>query len=294
MFVGTNHAYRISAWKQIGGFQDSITEDMATSFAVHAATNPTTGNRWKSVYTPDVIAVGEGPATWTDYFTQQLRWARGTDEVVLRGGLTRFRRLPRGRRLHYALLCSYYPFVALGWMLGLLLAGVYALTGATGLHLTDLRSWFTLYADLAIVQSGLYFWLRRLNVSPHEPEGSAGIAGMFVSMLATPVYVTALIGALLRRPLGFIVTPKGDRVTADSYATFRRHLAWAAASVVVVTVALVSGRALWAAFVAPTICAFVSCTPVALWLGERARAHHAPVAPVTSIEPDAAMAKHTA
>lgn len=298
MFVGTNHAYRIEAWRQIGGFQDSITEDMATSFAVHGAVNAETGNPWRSVYTPDVIAVGEGPATWTDFFSQQLRWSRGTDEVLVRGGWQRFRSLPTwGRKLHYALLCSYYPFVATGWMLGLLLSAVYVLTGATGLHLTDLRSWFTLYADLAIVQASLYFWLRRLNVSPHEPEGSAGVSGMFVSMLATPVYVAALVGAVLKRPLSFVVTPKGASATADGWHTFRRHLRWAALSVVVMVGAFAGGRALWAALLAPAICLFVAVTPVVLWrLGGRDgdEVDERPALRVADDEEDLMLAGHSA
>ena len=213
----------------------------------------------------------------------------------MRGGLRRFRQLSWARRLHYALLCSYYPFVAIGWMLGLGLSAVYVATGATGLHLTDLRSWFTLYADLAIVQMSLYFWLRRLNVSPHEPEGSAGVAGMFVSMLATPVYVTALVGTVLRRPLTFVVTPKGERATADRLATFRRHLQWAAASIVVVVAAFAGGRALWAALLAPGICLFVSCTPIVLWLAERAPPRRgAGTAPLRLDEDDDVLAENTA
>ncbi len=61
MLVGTNNALRVSALRQIGGFQDSITEDMATGLALHGARNPKTARRWTSVYTPDVVAVGEGP-----------------------------------------------------------------------------------------------------------------------------------------------------------------------------------------------------------------------------------------
>ena len=79
MFVGTSNAVRISALQAIGGLQDSITEDAATSVVWHAARNPETGARWKSVYTPDVLAVGEGPTTWRDFFTQQHRWACGAD-----------------------------------------------------------------------------------------------------------------------------------------------------------------------------------------------------------------------
>ena len=34
-----------------------------------------------------------------------------------------------------------------------------------------------LYVDAAALQVGLYFFNRRHNVSPHENEGSAGVAG---------------------------------------------------------------------------------------------------------------------
>lgn len=65
MLVGTNVAVRTSAIK--GGYVASITEDMATSFKIHATTSPT-GRAWRSVYTPDLVAVGEGPSSWTDFF----------------------------------------------------------------------------------------------------------------------------------------------------------------------------------------------------------------------------------
>jgi hypothetical protein len=84
MFVGTSNAVRIKALKQIGGLYDSITEDMATGFEIHRHKNPVTGKKWRSVYTPDVLAVGEGPSAWTDFFTQQMRWSRGTYETILK------------------------------------------------------------------------------------------------------------------------------------------------------------------------------------------------------------------
>lgn len=94
MFVGTNNAVRISALRQVGGLYDSITEDMATGFELHRRRNPATGRFWRSVYTPDVLAVGEGPASWTDFFTQQLRWSRGTYETLLRQYWKSFFRMP--------------------------------------------------------------------------------------------------------------------------------------------------------------------------------------------------------
>ncbi|PNG97693.1 hypothetical protein SMF913_13718 [Streptomyces malaysiensis] len=57
---------------------------MATGFELHRHRNPATGRAWESVYTPDVLAVGEGPNAWTGFFTQQPRWSRGTYETIVR------------------------------------------------------------------------------------------------------------------------------------------------------------------------------------------------------------------
>ena len=238
MLVGTNNAMRISSLKSIGGLRDSITEDAATSFAWHGKRNAATGNRWKSVYTPDVLAVGEGPSSWTDYFSQQYRWARGTNEVLVRD-FWRPSGLSLGRRLHYGLLMSYYPSVALAWVLGAVNIGVYLLLGIGGLQVSA-HVWMMLYVDAALLQLGMYFWNRRHNVSPHEEEGASGVTGMVISVLSTPIYVTALLHSLLRRQSSFAVTPKSDAASPDGVRTFRRNLAWA-----VLFVALLAGSVVW-------------------------------------------------
>ena len=230
MFVGTNNAVRLDALRAIGGLQDSITEDAATSIVWHSSTNPTTGAAWKSVYTPDVLAVGEGPSNWADYFVQQGRWARGTDEVVLRLFWRVARRLSFRRRMHYGLLMSYYPAAAISWVLGVTNLAAYLLTGVAGV-LVAAQLWLMLYVNAAVLQVGLYFWNRRHNVSPHEEEGSSGISGMFVSVMSTPMYVSALWAALRNRNISFAVTPKGTG-SADRLGTFDRHLQWAAALLV--------------------------------------------------------------
>jgi cellulose synthase/poly-beta-1,6-N-acetylglucosamine synthase-like glycosyltransferase len=226
MFVGTNNAVRITALEAIGGLHDSITEDAATSLAWHSSTNPATGRRWKSVYTPDVLAVGEGPSSWSDYFVQQGRWSRGTDEIVLRRFWTKTRGLPLLRRLHYGLLMSYYPSAAISWVLGCVNVAVYLLSGLSGVAVSA-QLWFMLYTNAALLQLGIYFWNRRHNVSPHEEEGSSGALGMFISVLSAPVYVDSLIRALGRRRTSFKVTPKGEDGVQDRLSTFSRNLGWA-------------------------------------------------------------------
>jgi cellulose synthase/poly-beta-1,6-N-acetylglucosamine synthase-like glycosyltransferase len=225
MLVGTNNAVRLTALRQIRGFQDSITEDMATSLVMHATRNPETGRRWTSVYTPDVVSVGEGPASFTDYFSQQDRWSRGTDDVLM----TKFWRIAHrlGPRAlwHYLLLTAYYPTAAIAWVLGAVNAILYFTLGAGGV-VVPAQVWLMLYVDAAALQVGLYFYNRRHNVSPHEAKGSAGVSGMLISALSAPIYAASLAAVLLRRSGGFVTTPKGDAATRDSWITFRKHLLW--------------------------------------------------------------------
>ncbi|WP_223774804.1 cellulose synthase catalytic subunit [Streptomyces sp. 135] len=224
MFVGTSNAVRIKALKQIGGLYDSITEDMATGFEIHRATNPATGKKWKSVYTPDVLAVGEGPNAWTDFFTQQLRWSRGTYETILKQFWKAPFSLPPGRLFNYTMMVIFYPMSAMNWILAALSCALFLGLGASGVNI-DPTIWLMLYGNASALQIGLYIWNRRHNVSPHEPEGSGGVAGMVMSALSAPIYARSLLDAALRRKSKFVVTPKGDSASPDTlFGTFRIHL----------------------------------------------------------------------
>ncbi|SNY30246.1 Glycosyltransferase, catalytic subunit of cellulose synthase and poly-beta-1,6-N-acetylglucosamine synthase [Paractinoplanes atraurantiacus] len=270
MLVGTNNAVRINALKAVGGLQDSITEDMATSLAVHAAKNPETGKRWRSVYTPDVLAVGEGPSSWTDYFSQQHRWSRGTDEVVVTKFWRLAWRLGFKRSVHYGLLMSYYPLTALAWVLGAVNATCYLILGAKGVQVPA-EVWLMLYVDAALFQVGLYLFNRRHNVSPHEVAGSSGLTGMIASTLCAPVYVSSYVGAVLRRRAGFVVTPKGDSTSPDRLSTFRHGLVWAAFYAVLLASAPIGHHVDGAMWLWPSLNLAVCLAPTAIWLTTRKR-----------------------
>ncbi len=267
MLVGTNNAVRISALRSIGGLQDSITEDMATSLVLHSARNPHSGKRWRSVYTPDVLAVGEGPSSWTDYFTQQHRWSRGTDEVVVTSFAKFVWRLGFRRALHYGLLMSYYPLTALAWLLGAVNAVCYLVLGAKGVQVPQ-QVWLMLYVDAALFQLGLYVWNRRHNTSPHEEAGSSGLTGMLMSTLSTPVYVSSYLSALLRRRSGFVVTPKGDSASPDRLLTFGPGLRWAAFYVVLLICAPIGGHVDGAMWLWPGLNLVICLLPPAIWAGQ--------------------------
>lgn len=281
MLVGTNNAVRIPALRGIGGLQDSITEDMATSLVLHSGRDPASGRRWRSVYTPDVLAVGEGPSSWTDYFTQQHRWSRGTDEVVVTSFARMLWRLGFRRALHYALLMSYYPLTALAWLLGAGNAVCYLVLGAKGVQVPQ-QVWLMLYVDAGLFQLGLYVWNRRHNTSPHEAAGSSGLTGMLMSTLSTPIYVSSYLGALLRRRAGFVVTPKGDSASPDRLLTFQQSLRWAAFYVALLIAAPIGGHVDGAMWLWPSLNLVICLLPPAIWAAQEYRRRRAAPPPPTA------------
>ncbi|GGS27876.1 cellulose synthase catalytic subunit [Streptomyces griseoviridis] len=286
MFVGTNNVVRISAVKQVGGLYDSITEDMATGFEIHRRKNPRTGHHWQSVYTPDVLAVGEGPASWTDFFTQQMRWSRGTYETLVKQYGKAVLTMPKGRLLSYTLMLVYYPMTAVNWFLGVLSCLLFLWFGASGTEVAA-SVWLMLYSDAAALQVGLYLWNRRHNVSPHEPQGSGGLAGMAMSAISAPIYLKSFSEALLRRPSRFVVTPKGEGASPDRPLTFRIHLTWA----FLLVSALIGSAVLDHTHVAmrtwTLLATAISLAPFAVWAVTTRRARRAAPAPAAPPEPAA-------
>ncbi|WAZ27338.1 glycosyltransferase [Streptomyces cinnabarinus] len=268
MLVGTNLAVRTTALLQVGGFQDSITEDMLTGLAIHQRRHPVTGRHWRSVYTPDVLAVGEGPSAWTDFVTQQLRWSRGTYETLLKD----FWKAPFKLRLpslvNYFFLLSWYPLLAISWILGGVSLALYFVGGASGGDI-DPVVWAVLYGNAVALQVALYIWNRRHNVSPHEPVGSSGLAGMAMTLIIAPVYTRSFTDALLRRKSRFFVTPKGSSASPDRFfGTFRIHLFWAVTVTGLAAYGIAAHHTHPAMLVWATLTVAASLTPVVLWQRE--------------------------
>ncbi|MFC5662499.1 glycosyltransferase family 2 protein [Kitasatospora misakiensis] len=271
LLIGTNHLYRPAAWQQIGGYQDSIIEDHLTSMRVQATENPATGRRWKGVYTPDVLAVGEGPTSWTDYFNQQKRWAFGIWEILLKTRLRKGIQLRLRQRVLYGLVQFYYPSVAATTVLGSLATAVYLACGITSIQL-DTVLWTSLWGASMGSWFLLWLWLRRFNLAAHERR-EIGMAGMGLALFAGPVYVAAAIAAILRRPLAYAVTAKGDLRSAERLSTFRLHLLWAAVAAGLLAASFTLHHGIWLlrfwagvsmfTGIAPPVISFVSARRIA-------------------------------
>lgn len=131
----------------------------------------------------------------------------------------------------------------------------------------------------AALQVGLYLWNRRHNVSPHEPAGSGGLAGMAMSAICGPVYLKSLGSALLRTKGRFVVTPKGGDSSPDRPATFRTHLFWAAVLAASLAASVRFGHAHAAMRVWAVLALAVALAPLAVWGATAVRGHRGDSAP---------------
>lgn len=274
LLIGTNHLYRTTAFAVIGGYQDSIIEDHLTSMAMYATRNPATGEYYKGVYTPDILAVGEGPTSFTDYFSQQKRWAYGIWEIVSNHSPRLFGQMRPAQRLSFTLLQLFYPSVALSWLLGNALTALY-LVGGSAVRL-PITEWLVLWGTSMLTSLGTFFWLRRFNLAEHERR-EWGMVGLALLLICAPVYVAAALAHWGGRPLAYAVTAKGAMTSGDSLATFRPHLYWFAGSMALLaaTVAFGLGDAyptlmLWMTVTALTCAAPVVIHGVSGWSAHRA------------------------
>ncbi|MDF2460918.1 MAG: glycosyltransferase family 2 [Candidatus Saccharibacteria bacterium] len=223
LLIGTNHLYRTKAFASIGGYQDSIIEDHLTSMVIFGSENIRTGNKWKGVYTPDILAVGEGPTSFTDYFNQQKRWAYGIWEIATKSTPSAVKKLTKSQSLTFLMLQSFYPTVAISWLLSTIVTLAFGFLEGTQ---TAFAPMLTIYWALSIVTSlWFFFWLRRFNLVEHERK-DWGIQGMGLLLMCIPVYFSAAWEAITRKPLTYAVTAKGDLATPDTIRTFKPHINW--------------------------------------------------------------------
>jgi len=74
--IGANCVFRREALDSIGGHAPGLSEDMHTAMQLFA-------KGWKSVYVPEVFTKGLVPASLTSYYMQQMKWSRGTLELLV-------------------------------------------------------------------------------------------------------------------------------------------------------------------------------------------------------------------
>ena len=187
------------------------------------------------------------------------------------------------------MMIIFYPMSALNWILAALSCALFLGLGASGVNI-DPTVWLMLYGNASALQIGLYIWNRRHNVSPHEPEGSGGVAGMVMSALSAPIYARSLMDAVLRRKSKFVVTPKGDSASPDTlFGTFRIHLFFILVFGGSIAAGVTLGHSHPAMIVWATFALLITASPIFAWRYTLRKAKKEPPAPVYEEPQDAPL-----
>lgn len=188
---GTNVAIRRQALVEAGGMNEkNIAEDFLTSLTIHQ-------RKWNSYYVKDVLVEGLAPEDLLSYYKQQLRWARGSLEVLFgenplfKAGLT------ISQKLQYLASALYYfngVIVAIDILtpIAFFLFGLRPVSAST----TSFAVFFIPYMFLSLYT--LYL----------ASDRSISFRALAFSQSSFMLQLRALKSVLTKEKMGFSVTPK--------------------------------------------------------------------------------------
>jgi cellulose synthase (UDP-forming) len=195
--VGTNVIFRRAAIDAVGGIdQTSKSEDIWTSLRLHEA-------GYRSVFIDDVLATGNAPETVSAYFKQQLRWATGGFEIVLRHNFFRSP-LNFDQKLQYLGTATYY-FNGLALFLMMFLPPLHIFFNLSPVNLSiGFTSWLLFY---------LGFYGTQILMAFYSMEGFR-LETIILAMASFPIYLKALVNVIRGHDVAWKAT--GDTSSYDS------------------------------------------------------------------------------
>jgi cellulose synthase (UDP-forming) len=193
--VGTNVVFRRSAVEEVGGiYEQSKSEDIWTSILLHE-------RGWRTVYTPQVLAIGDTPETIEAYTKQQQRWAQGGFEILLRHNpLSRRRQLTVDQRVQYLGSSAFY-LTGVAPALLLLVPPLHIFLNLTPVDLdVPVATWALYYAGFYVMQVVVALFTM----------GSFRWEALIMATASFPIYLRALWNAWRRRDTTWHVTGAGS------------------------------------------------------------------------------------
>lgn len=195
--IGANCTFRRAALDGIGGHAPGLTEDMHTAMLLHA-------DGWKSIYAPVVVSRGLVPSSLGAFYSQQLKWSRGTFDLLFHVYPKLFKRLTWRQRLHYLTVPLYFFSGVVAFIdIAVPVASLLLLRFPWHLSLPE----FALHI-LPVTVVGLLIryhaqhWLRE----PHEP--GLHLTGGLLRIATWWIYTLGLVYTFFNVKVPYIPTPK--------------------------------------------------------------------------------------
>jgi cellulose synthase (UDP-forming) len=232
--IGSHTSYRMTAVREIGGFQPTRAEDHLDTIVLAAA-------GYTGVYVPEVIARGDGPADFGTYVGQQFAWAYSMVQIFLRHTPRLVRRYTPAQALQFLMAQSWYLLWSLS-LATLWVLPIVALLSDDPIANVSLGEFLVYNLAVVLTSSLMWWWTRRW----FQPAG-IGLSwrAVVLEVARWPVVLWAVANVLLRIKRPYMITPKGKRV--DKPAPGRRlyglYALLAAVDIVAVDVSDIETRA---------------------------------------------------
>ncbi len=188
---GTNVVIRRQAIEEAGGMnENNIAEDFLTALAIHQ-------KGWKSHHVTEVLAEGIGPEDLLSYYKQQLRWARGSLEVLFSENPLFKGSLTWAQKIEYLSSALYY-FNGVIVLIDIIMPLIFL--------------YFGLQPVNATTTSFAIFFLPFLFLSLYSVYLATGgylhFGAISFSQSSWPLQLQAVWSILTGKKMGFSVTPK--------------------------------------------------------------------------------------
>ncbi|WP_053992569.1 glycosyltransferase [Mangrovimonas sp. TPBH4] len=197
--IGANCVFRREALDSIGGHATGLSEDMHTSMQLYA-------KGWKSVYLPKMLTKGLVPSSLEAYYKQQLKWARGTFELLVSVYPKLFSKFTWRQKLHFGILPLHYltGFIYLFCML----IPIWALFFSTSPWKGNIYNFGFITLPVICSLIGIRMYVQKWLVK-REERGVHFIAGLLMHS-AWWVYILGTVYTLIRKKVPYIATPKSN------------------------------------------------------------------------------------
>ncbi|HEX8515153.1 MAG TPA: glycosyltransferase [Bacteroidia bacterium] len=197
--IGANCSFRRTALDSIGGHAAGLSEDMHTAMQLHA-------KGWKSCYIPEVLTRGLVPATLSAYYSQQLKWSRGTFELLFRTYPKLYKNFTWRQKLHYFTIPLYFLFGLINFID--ILIPLIALSMAEVPWEVDLQDFGMFFLPLCALSMIIRLFAQRWLLEKHER--GFHLAGGLLRTATWWIFLVGFIYSIFNIKVPYIPTPKED------------------------------------------------------------------------------------
>jgi len=211
--IGANCTFRREAFNSIGGHVVGLAEDLQTSIKLHSA-------GWESVYNPVVVSRGIVPEDFGSFCKQQLKWARGTFEVLYQDLPQAFSGLTFWQKVTYSSIATYY----LSGFITFFFTMFPFLFFATGIMPANmlLHEFISHGMWIVIFSLAIYLFSQRWMSNAKNEQGFHWRA-MILKYATWPVFFFGLLLTLIKREIPYIPTSKKAEA---GFSVFAKPLLW--------------------------------------------------------------------